>query len=249
MKITINRKVLVNTLKALKALSGKGTDERFKDVISLIAADNCLRLSAGAGSAFVSVTLEAVVHEAGTCHSTFKLYELLKAVKDEEAVLSFNKMLVITTESGLRAKLTETAKMIPIEILEEKLSAGVEAELVTTTEGVLNLVEISNVFSPNTKIRWMNLTSENGQIFGTVEGSEFGELERLPFEGEGDTYDFTLRPEQVEVILSFCGERVRLSAITNADGIYMLTDPDNDSWWAAVQRVDKPKTKRENQEF
>lgn len=247
MKIVINRKSLVSTLKALKTLSSKGTDERFLDVVSLVAQDGYLRLSAGTGSAFISVAIEAEIEEAGTCHSSFKLYELLKVVNDDKASLSFNKVLTVATESGLKARLTETTRIIPIKVLEEKLSQGTEAELVTLTEGLMNLVEISSVFVPNNKIRWMNITCDvEGQVYGTVEGSVFGELERLPLEGEGDTYDFTLRPDQAAIILSFCGERVKISAITNANGIYMITDPENDNWWAAIQRVDKPVTKQEN---
>lgn len=247
MKITINRKNLVNTLKALKTLSNKGTDERFLDVVSLIATVDGLRVTATTGSAFVSVLLEAQIKEEGVCHSSLsKLHDLLKAVKDEEATLIFSKVLSVSTASGLKARLTETSKVIPIEALKEKLSVGAEAEITASTEGVLNLVDISNVFTPNAEIRWVGVHSTGEQVYGTVKGSEFGELESLPVEGQGDTYSFIVRPDHLAPILSFCGEHVRLSAIVNANGIYMVTDPDNDTWWAAVQRVDVRHGTQEN---
>lgn len=246
MKITVNRKNLVSTLKALKELSSKAVDERFIDVVSLIAQEDGLLVSAAAGAAFVSVLLEAEIVGEGTCHVGFKIYELLKAVKDEYAVLSFNKNLIITTESGLRASIPETNKAIPIATLKEKLAGGVDKEFTVNTENVANLAEISKVFKPSSTLRWMDIISDGSRIYGAVQGSEFGVLENLPMEGSGDTLSITMRPEHVTPILSFCGEHVRLSSVVGVEGVYMLTDPANDSWWAAIQQANKPGQAKEN---
>lgn len=239
MKTTVNRKQLVTVLKALSTLSSKGSDARFTDVIVLIAKDNGLMISAGTGTAFVMVELEAETKVKGLCNVTFKLYELAKAVKDEFISLSFDKQLSVTTDSGLKARLTETTKVIPVDVLAQKLSAGVEAELILNSGEVANLASLSNVFRPNSSIRWMDISSNGADISGSIAGSEYGVLEQLPMVGEGNACSFVLRPDHLEPILAFCGDRVRLSAIKDTNGIYKLTDPENLTWWAAVQRVDR----------
>lgn len=241
MRLTTDRKILVNTLKVLKALCAKGTDPRFTDLIVLNAQTDGLRLYASTGFDFVSVLLEAEVQEEGTCSVSFKFYDLLKAVKDEQAKLSYRDSFIVSTKSGLKATLTTVDKIIPTEALGKVLEQGIEASVVVETNSIINLAEISNVFSPVTNIRWVDVVCNDNEVYGTVQGSDYGVLERLPMEGQGDNYEFTFRPDHVAPILAFCGERVRLSAINNSNGIYLLQDPDDDSWWAAVRQVDKQK--------
>jgi DNA polymerase III sliding clamp (beta) subunit (PCNA family) len=241
MKLTIDRKPLLNTLKSLKSLASKGKDPRFVDVVVLKAEEHGLIVCAGTGAEFVSAAIEAVVEKEGSCTLTFKLYDLLKAVRDDVIQLTSNEnTLKVTSESGLKSNLTLTDKFIPVDELQQILAVGIEAHIQIYTEALINLAELSSVFTPTAAtIRWMEVSKDDQGVYGYIRGSEYGTLERLPIEGEGDNYNFVLRPDHLTPILAFCGETVRISAIKDSSGIYMLTDPDNPDWWAAVRKVSK----------
>lgn len=241
MKLTVNRKALVSTLKALRNLSAKADREDLKDTVVLTAIPTGLMLSAGPGTAFVSTLLECEVEREGTCTISYKLYELLKVAKDETITLSSEKNLSIRGGSGFRATLNEQTKaVIPAARMKEVAEAGTKDEIELETEELINLAELSNVFAPVGPFRWVEIICDGmSSINGSVQGSETGTLENFPMGGYGSMSTYILPPDLVLSILPFCGSHVRLGTLNAAPGFVMLSDPENNTWWALMAQLDR----------
>lgn len=240
MKLRVDRKTLITNIKLLKALSARSIEERFTDVLVLGTVENGLRLTAGFGQALASITIPATVEEQGECNTSYKLLSLLKAARDEELMLSHKVALSVTGKSGFRASLNEkVGATIPINAIQDMVDKGINKTLELNHEELDNLIDISNVFAPMGRWKWIEVTAAEGNVTAVVQGSDEGSLDHFPMQGAGDDMSLRLHPDYLSPLLSFCGSRVKIQVLTVNVGFVLLTDPDNTDWFATIVQIGK----------
>lgn len=243
MKVTVDRKELVKTLKSLKTLAALAPDvnEMFKHIITLNADDNGLTIMATSATAFLSIILPAEVSEHGTCHISYSLYDLAKAAKDEQLTLTYAKKLIVSGISGFKASLTQNESMkIPYTVVTDHVASGVNSAFTIRTDELLNLCQISNAFPEQGGFRWVEVISTEGIISGAIQQTELGGLEGYPMTGEGDDLSFVVRPELISAVLTFCGEYSRIGTLISAQGFLFVDDPNRPGWYGLVGTQKKP---------
>lgn len=252
MKVTVDRKTLANNLKLLQRLSSeapKSEQERFRDTVLLRATDKGLSLAAGFGQAILCATIPTEVKEKGECVLSYKLYDMVKASRDNTLVLSKKVKLSISGEdTGFSGTLTEKIGAgFPVSVVEEMVAKGVKSSSLFYTEELSNLINLSNVFSPMGNWRYIEITVTPDESNATVQGSEEGTLDCFPMQVEGDDVFLRMHPDYLKPLLSFCGERVRIQTLNVNAGFLLITDPDNDDWWATMVQIGKNEQERYGQ--
>lgn len=243
MKVTVNRKDLARTLKVLKDVSKHAPTDKplFKNVVTLSATAEGLIVMASSTTAFLSVLLTAEIEEEGICNVSYTLHDLIKAARDEDMHISFNKKLVVSGKSGFRANLSVVEGAgIPYDLIMRHMEQGTAECVDIPTAELSNLCDISKVFPEVGGFRWVEILSDYQGVAGSVQQTDMGSLDAYPFSGQGDGLDIIVRPELLLPLLTFCGERTKISLLQSNKAFVLIQDPDNTGWWGLVVQQAKP---------
>lgn len=241
MNLTLARSDVLHTLKMLKSLNESMTTSFtaiYRNAVYLQCDQDSLVVASGPlPVAYAKIILPAEVKQAGQAVVPYKLYDLLRLMKDEQVELSLGKTLSIKGgDSKFKATLALLAVEIPHLAAQDQIDGGLSASVVVNTDDVSVLCKACRTFIDDKGIyRWAKINVAQDGISGSIRPSSAGGIEDYPMAGESQgAAEYVLLVDVLEPLLAFCGQRVRIGVLSASNGNYKVEDPDNLGWWGIM---------------
>ena len=240
MRVTVDRLELIAAVsRVLSLLSQTKSKALLAEVVGLYTEGDQLHVAGTDGFNFLAHKLSGGKIEEGFCHVTSSFLAILKTVPDQEVTLSYVKQLSIQGETF---KARTAVKNISVPFLDAKgvLQLETIGSFSIDAENVRNICMLSDSLKGTLSYNSIEVWYEGGKVLGKTPDDEITTLEYWDLNGVAEIEDgemLGLRSDTLRFLTQKILGDVYLEVKDTKNRSVVVTDPENDNWWAITSQV------------